>query len=265
MLLLDYMRISSGAFSSVLESALLPILELNKKSFDSFVSLEFSLNQILINFDSNSLRFSTIVVATSNPSSASPPPNTTNRVVVVILKDLVHLFRLCSDTIYQELELDVSEESLLLKSVDGNFEVEIQTVEKNVLENIDEINILEFSIDSEILFSAFHQFSISPICRTICVAITSDGIKFSNNDEEQLPLKTSAEIARQYLFDNSINIDNSINNIFSINGKNISTICAFLSAGGGAGKCSVFITSCSYLRLRRHLFGQMDIHVSLVN
>jgi hypothetical protein len=125
------MRISSGAFSSVLESALLPILELNKKSCDSFVSLEFSLNQVLINFDSNSLRYSTIVSATSAPGSASPP-NTTNR-VVVILKDLVHLFRLCSDT-NQELELDVSEESLLLKSVDGNFEVEIQTVERDVLD-----------------------------------------------------------------------------------------------------------------------------------
>ena len=267
------MKVSPSTFVSILDAALVAISDMRKKPIGAetgnFISLIFFENEIRIEYVSNTLCFSTTVP--SSDVSVSATARFTR--VVVHLKDLVNLLRCCCDYSNEDLEIEASEECIYLKS-GPNFQAEILAVHESDLfvpnsasnnQPTQSSQVVRFLAESDLLFSAFHQFLVTPIPKKIVFSISSSGnIELNNTEEDraEYPLSTYAEISRQFLSD-----------FFGVTpiacavlGSNLSPICSFLSAGG---KCEVSISDNSWLIFRRKFLsnsdGELKVYVSAID
>lgn len=247
------MKVSPNSFLSVLETGLVPISELRRRQKGvtdaaNLVAIIFSATGIAIEYDSPTLCFVTQI------STDSPTTMLTQTRIQVHLKDLVNLLRCCCES-NDAVEVSESDQIVFFKS-GQNFEAEIQGVfSTSGFEKIDFGDpIVGFFCDSDILFSAFHQFLISPIPQKIVLCLNSRlVITNTESDQAEYPLCTRVEIGRQFLTD-FIGQDITC----TISGQNISSICSFLSV---ERKIKVEVSSGSWLTFS-HNENKLGVYVS---
>jgi len=257
------MKVSPNTFVAVLDAALVAISEMRSKkssagiSSENFVSLIFSTNEIRIEYVSHTLCFTTSVPSSDISASATARSSR----AVVHLKDLVNLLRCCCDNSSEELEIEELDEVIFLKS-GTNFEAEISTVNESIFlpstqstsSSTPSSHVARFIADSDLLFSSFHQFLVTPVPNKIVVSILCSGnIEIYNTEEDraEFPLSTYVEIARQFLSDFVCITPIA----FALLGSCLPPLCSFLSSGG---KCEVSLSCDSWLVFRRKLISNTD-------
>ncbi len=143
-----------------------------------------------------------------------------------------------------------------------NFEAEISTVNESILlpstqsssSSMPSSHVARFVADTDLLFSSFHQFLVTPVPKKIVVSILSSGnIEIYNTEEDraEFPLSTYVEIARQFQSDFVCITPIA----FALLGSTLAPICSFLSSGG---KCEVSLSCDSWLVFRRKLISSTD-------
>ena len=261
-------KVSPGTFISILDASLVPISDMRKKPLgtesSNFIALIFRPNEIGIEYTSNTLCFSTSVPSSGVSASATLHQSR----VLVHLKDLVNLVRCCCDNTTEDVEIEEYDDEIFFKS--NGFEGQIKCIDEASIFGPSQLSqlgstMVSFIADSDILFSAFHQFLMTPIPKKIVFSVSSVGNIVLNNTEEdraEYPLSTHAEIAPQFVSNLVCTSPFSC----AILGINLSPICSFLAIGG---KCQVTITADSWIVFRRKFIsnsdGELRVYVSSID